>query len=579
MNNEEKSKLLKLEIEAEMLFDFIQLNKDLFSKNTLQVPLVPTDVFLLSKYLINDKYGYEYPNQPDFSDTLGAYEKFISSIPNSQNKVSENHGVIYLDKEALQGVTPQYVLDNFKNALAGREFMFPEILKFAEESMNERTTLSHIYLPENLGPTSAYSPIIEERFINKADVVGFNLREIKSTVVMKQEHSDIDIQVGEFEDIKFRSTTVEMTDKTKALFESAGLRLIEIIEKNDAEGKNPWLDPVFTLNAYNPKTKYQYGLENKTILNDALSTNGWETGMFLSYDDVKKNPSLKIKPEELKNGTGVIQRYGKKVAPVNRTLPDGSAEPVLDDKGEQQWIYRRAARIAQVYNLDQLEYTGIGTNPIIAWKAEYKRPKKLIASNEPKLEIFKKALIAAYPVPIVRGGHTAFYSPARDEVSMPDSSLYVNLLQELATMIHEGNHAAGHKSRLRRESLYTYHVNEANRGFEEILVNVAAVKLIQHYGLDLSELQTSFHKNEMAYNVGWARHVYDKDPTKIIEAMSEGDRTYHFMKERIDNELILSNQLALFVADEYKSNISINNNDQPTEGVKNKSTNRQKVKM
>ncbi|EMM2241332.1 hypothetical protein E6W26_29120 [Pseudomonas aeruginosa] len=577
MNNEEKAKLLKLESEAESLFDFIQLNKDLFSKNTLQVPLVPTDVYLLSKYLINNKYGYEYPNQPDFSDTLGAYEQFISSIPDDKNKVSENHGVTYLDKDALQGVTPQYVLDNFKKALAGREFMFPEILKYADDSMNDRNMLSQIYLPEELGPSTAYSATIEDRFISKADSIGFDLREIKSAVVMNQEHSDIDIQIGEFEDVRFRSTTVEMTDKTKALFESAGLRLIEIIEKNDVEGKNPWLDPVFTLNAYNPKTKYQYGLENKTILNDAVSTGGWQTAMFLSYDDVKKNPSLKIKSDELKNGTGIIKRFGKKVAPVNRTLPDGSKEPLLDDNGEQQWIYRRAATIVQVYNLDQLEFTGIGVNPIEAWKAEYDRPKKLIASNEPELEIFKEALIAAYPVPIVRGGHIAFYSPSRDEVSMPDSALYVNQLQELATMVHEGNHAAGHKSRLRRESLYNYHVNDANRGFEEILVNVAAVKLIQHYGLDVSELQTSFHKNEMAYNVGWARHVYSKDPTKIIEAMGEADRTFNYMKERIDAQLQMKNQLQIFIKDEPTRNNTLNQDKEAPS--KNKSTYKQKVKI
>uniref|UniRef100_U9TAQ5 Uncharacterized protein n=1 Tax=Rhizophagus irregularis (strain DAOM 181602 / DAOM 197198 / MUCL 43194) TaxID=747089 RepID=U9TAQ5_RHIID len=79
MSLDNEINLLLLESQAEMLYDFVERNTELFSKNPLQQPLIPTDVFLMTKYLINDKYDFDYESQPDFSK-LGAYDTFISGI-------------------------------------------------------------------------------------------------------------------------------------------------------------------------------------------------------------------------------------------------------------------------------------------------------------------------------------------------------------------------------------------------------------------------------------------------------------------------------------------------------------------
>lgn len=67
MSLDNEINLLLLESQAEMLYDFVERNTELFSKNPLQQPLIPTDVFLMTKYLINDKYDFDYESQPDFS--------------------------------------------------------------------------------------------------------------------------------------------------------------------------------------------------------------------------------------------------------------------------------------------------------------------------------------------------------------------------------------------------------------------------------------------------------------------------------------------------------------------------------
>ncbi len=552
MSLDNEINLLLLESQAEMLYDFVERNAELFSKNPLQQPLIPTDVFLMTKYLINDKYDFDYESQPDFSK-LGAYDTFISGIADSNDKEVKEYGFHYIDSEALQGVTPQFVLENFKKALSGNEHLFSEVIAFAEKSMSERVLIAEAFQPKDpsheFKADSIYSAQIEQRFLDKAKSTAYALADAKAPV-MKQEHADIDIQPGEYEELTFKSTNVECDDRTKAIFEQAGRQLIQIIESNDAVGKNPWLDPVFTLKAYNPKTGYQYNIENKVLLNDAVSTNGYETGLFLSFNEISNTPGLKI-PKGTK-GTPIIQRFGKKVAEATRTLADGTKEPVLDDNGEQVYIWRRAAKTATVFNIDQLEYTGTGVDPRIKWKEAYSRPRKLIASNQEELEIFKDNLIKSIHIPIVQGGHTNFYSPSRNEISMANNDLFRNDLQFIHTLLHEGLHSTGHKDVLKRESLYKYHINDFYRGFEETLVNVAAVKVVQHYGLDMSELNEAFHKNETVYNVGWAKHVFKKDPLQIIEAMYKAEEAFRHVKTNIDYQLKAEKVYGIFIQDEVE---------------------------
>lgn len=447
--------------------------------------------------------------------------------------------------------------------------------------MSERVLIAEAFQPKDpsheFKADSIYSAQIEQRFLDKAKSTAYALADAKAPV-MKKEHADIDIQPGEYEELTFKGTNVECDDRTKAIFEQAGRQLIQIIESNDAVGKNPWLDPVFTLKAYNPKTGYQYNIENKVLLNDAVSTNGYETGLFLSFNEISNTPGLKI-PKGTK-GTPIIQRFGKKVAEATRTLADGTKEPVLDDNGEQVYIWRRAAKTATVFNIDQLEYTGTGVDPRIKWKESYNRPRKILASNQEVLEIFKDNLIKSIHIPIVQGGHTNFYSPSRNEISMADNDLFRNDLQFILTLSHEALHSKGHKNALKRESLYKYHINNFYRGFEETLVNVAAVKLVQHYGLDMSELNESFHKNEMAYNVGWARHVFNKDPMQIIEAMYKADEAFRSLKTDIDYQLKAEKVYGIFIQDEVEPKAPANIADYKREAQSDhakKQYNKQKV--
>ncbi len=544
---DESIDLVRLQVEAEMLVDFVESNKDVFSKNPLKIPLVPSDVNLLVNEIINDKYGYIKPNQPDFSGSVGAYDKFISTLKDKEEKFIGNTGFGYYDEKDLGGVTPAVVLQQFKKALAGNEAKFANIINYAEKAQSDRVAIARVTF-DNAGTgidfSRIYAASIETAFLTRAQSVGLDIQELNCQPA-RQEHSDIQINIGEYEELKFKDRTVECDDRTKELFLKAGRSIIDAIERNDAVGKTPWLDPVFTLQAYNPKTGYQYGFENKALLNDAVSTNGYETALFMSFNEISKIPGLKI-PKGTK-GTPIIQRFGKKVAPLSRTLADGSKEPVLDDNGEQVYLWRRAAKTTTVFNLDQMEYTGSGVNPLIKMKEDYKKPIKYMASNQEELSVFKENLFNAIKIPVKRGGHTNFYNPSGNFISLAADNLFRNDLQLIQTAMHEWLHSFGHKDLLKRESLYKYHTNDFYRGFEETLVNVGAVKLIQHYGLDVSELQEAFHKNEDTYNIGWAKQVFKKDPMQIIEAMYQAEEAFRYARTEIDKQLKIENVHEVFV--------------------------------
>jgi len=544
----EKIDLIRLIPEAEMLLDFVQSNPDRFSKNPLQIPVIPTDVHLLVKFLVNDKYGYDYHSQPNYDENIGAFDKFITTVPDQSEKNIEKYSFKYFDSETLKGVTPEFSLLNFKKGLSGEESRFSNIIKYAENALSDRQViaqaLTHFDNSVGLDFKNIYSPAIEEQFISRAMATHCEILESTAPRI-KQEHSDIQINLDEYQDLKFKDKKVETDDKTTALFLKAGQMLIDTIERNDSVGKSIWQDPVFTLKAFNSKTGYQYGTENKVLLNDAVSTKGFETGLFMSYNEARSIPGLNVARGQ--EGTQIIQRYGKKVAAVTKTLEDGSKVPLLDDNGDEVFIYKRAARTVTVFNIDQLEFKGDGVDPRIKMKEDYNKPAKVTASNQYELDLFNNSLMKAIDVPVKQGGHTNFYNPALNFISLADKSLFVNDLQYAQTAMHEWLHSSGHQDKLKRESLYKYHTNDFYRGFEETLVNVAAVKLAQHYGLDASELNNSFHANEDAYNVGWAKQVFKKDPMQIIESMYQADEAFRYAKTRLDAQLKADNVLDVFI--------------------------------
>lgn len=538
----------KLGEEIENFVSFFDENKQLFSKNVLTEPLVPYDVHLLAKAYINSKYGFGHENEPDEIKALGAYEKFISTIPDDKEtslETSLGMKLEYFDAKELKGCTPEYVLQKFKTAISGHEHLFSNLIKYTEEQNEHRRTMGNTltsYEDTGIDFTNIYSGIIEQSIVSRALDLSFRAQEAEFPS-MRQEHSDIVFEPGEWTEGKFKKNEVHFTGDTEKLFEKIGLRLIERLETNDRSGIPPWQDPVFQLSGMNPKTGYKYGNENQVLLMDDTESRGFKAPLYMSFNDAINTGFAMPKGTK---GTPIIQRFGMKGKAIETTNESGESQPVLDTNGEPQHFWRRAAKTVTVFNIDQLEWKHEDKpDPRIKWLEEFKKPQ-LKAINNDDLVTFRDSYLKSIDIPITRGGTTNYYLPKRNAINLAHSDNFKSPLQEISTTFHEDAHAQGHPSKLNRQSLNDYNISNAHRGFEELLVNVAAQQLVRHYGLDQNEQQQAYNANEDAYNLGWAIPAFKKDPLLIVEAMRQSQQCFESMKTRIDAQLKLDNVHHIF---------------------------------
>jgi len=545
----EELDLVRLGDEIELFVAHFNDNKADFSKNVLQKPMVPNDVHKLVMSYINSKYGF-YDGGPDEVKAMSAYKDHVSSLEKNKENITtivinKDVSFDYIDSTALNGCTPAYALQKFKSSLAGHEHTFKNLIKFAEFQNEWRMDIGSgltYFEPTNLKFTDIHSPDIEWNIENKASSLSLLIQE-ESAPKMKQEHSDIVFEPGDYKEGKYKKNDIQFSGETEKLFIQIGERLIERLETNDRSGIPPWQDPVFQLNGMNPKTGYKYGNENQVLLIDDTSARGFKAPLYMSFNDAINTGFAMPKGTK---GTPIIQRFGMKGKAIETTSESGAVQPVLDTNGEPQHFWRRAAKTVTVFNIDQLEWKHEDKpDPRIKWLEEFKKPQ-FKAINNDDLIAFRDSYLKSIDIPITRGGSMNYYQPMKNAINLAQSDDFKSPLQEISTTFHEDAHAQGHSSKLNRQSLNDYHIDNAHRGFEELLVNVAAQQLVRHYGLDQNEQQQAYNANEDAYNLGWAMPAFKKDPLLIVEAMRQSQQCFESMKTRIDAQLKIDNVYDVF---------------------------------
>ena len=124
-----------------------------------------------------------------------------------------------------------------------------------------------------------------------------------------------------------------------------------------------------------------------------------------------------------------------------------------EDANGSAWL----ARGYSVFNVAQVDGYPMPERPVI-----------VPVERDEAVERF----IGAMKVPIRWGGHAAYYSPSEDVIQMPDAGLFTGTETSsareamLATLLHEGIHATGHKARLDRD--FTARFSTQARAREEL---------------------------------------------------------------------------------------------------------------
>lgn len=137
-------------------------------------------------------------------------------------------------------------------------------------------------------------------------------------------------------------------------------------------------------------------------------------------------------------------------------------------------------------------------------------------------------------------GQGAAYIPAMDVLESPPPEYYATSETYYRTIFHEMIHSTGHKKRLNRETLYTYHKSRKERSREELVAEVGAQLLSSEAGF--TEDNNEWYNNSMEYIHGWCSWMKN-NPEEVLKGVSQAERAMNFILDRIDtNKDILSTE-------------------------------------
>jgi antirestriction protein ArdC len=272
-------------------------------------------------------------------------------------------------------------------------------------------------------------------------------------------------------------------------------RIITELEKGSAPWVKPWRDVKSRKHngqPWNPASGTVYRGANWTFLTlvgSTFTSNAWIT--FKQANDlggyVKKD----------QKGTPII--FWKPLAIKDKANPD-------------QVTHVPMLKHYYVYNLDQCEdvtlpapretepdYSAVDWNPCD--KAE--------------------SLIATLKLAggLHHGGNEAFFRPSTDAIQMPEKGQFASRENYYATLLHEGIHATGHKSRLDREKGKRF--GDHAYAYEELIAELGAAMLCAYCGLD-GDLRHA------AYIESWLKALKD-DKKFIISAAGKAQAGMDYM--------------------------------------------------
>lgn len=118
----------------------------------------------------------------------------------------------------------------------------------------------------------------------------------------------------------------------------------------------------------------------------------------------------------------------------------------------------------------------------------------------------------------------AYYSPAKDMISMPPLHDFKSAQAYYATKFHELAHSTGHHQRLNRDLQDITAFGDECYSKEELVAEIASAMLCGIVGIDNSTLDQS-----AAYIAAWIKRLED-DPRLIVNAAAQAQRAADYMQ-------------------------------------------------
>lgn len=263
-----------------------------------------------------------------------------------------------------------------------------------------------------------------------------------------------------------------------------------IVERLEA-GTRPWVQPWTGASVSRPLracgTPYQ-GI-NVLWLWMAAEAAGHSSPFWMTY-----RQSQVLGGQVRKGERGTVAIFYRTCQPEETDQDDEAADPRV----------RRILKSFTVFNACQIDGLPKGYFP-------EPRPLPPPTERDTALDRF----FAAVPARIRHWGAEAFYSPAVDQVTMPEPGLFRDLDHYRATLAHELSHWTGHESRLARQMSGRF--GSEAYAMEELVAELSSAILGAELGLPVDHLD-----HHASYLASWLK-VLKADSRAILTVAAKAE--------------------------------------------------------
>jgi len=272
-------------------------------------------------------------------------------------------------------------------------------------------------------------------------------------------------------------------------------------------GVTPWTQPWSSGHARGPVERpLRHSLEPYSGVNTLVL---WSTAVRRGYGA----PIWMTFRQAIELGGAV--RKGEKAATV--VYANRFSRQETDDRGQDVERSIPFLKAYSVFNVEQID----GLPERFTAKAPVLPEGERIARAE--------AFLAATRARVIHGGAMACYSPALDQISLPDFASFASAHDYYATRGHETVHWTAHPSRLDRD-LGARRFGDEGYAREELVAELGAAFLCAELGVDLRP-----RADHAAYIDHWLT-VLARDKRAIFAAAAHAQRAVDYLKALVAGE-------------------------------------------
>ncbi len=149
-----------------------------------------------------------------------------------------------------------------------------------------------------------------------------------------------------------------------------------------------------------------------------------------------------------------------------------------------------------------------------------------LPNKDIKVDEIVSSIADGMGVTINYGGDQAFYSPSKDQVTVPEANRFYSDYECNSTILHELGHATGHQSRLDRDQSGRF--GTASYAKEELVAEITSGMMGLYLPMEVSEEHIN---NHVAYLQNWAIGI-KKDPNVLARACADAMKASDYMLEK-----------------------------------------------